>query len=84
MREIMQVPGLTGLFKNGCRTGNISPGKIQASEERFTGTQNITRIYKLPRQLDALFPVLLGSLQVVPFVEYAGQPKMREPGNRYG
>ena len=34
-------------------------------------------LIKLPRQLEALLPVLLGGLQVVPFVEYAGQTKMR-------
>ena len=31
----------------------------------------------LSRQLQALLPVLLSGLQVVPFVEYAGQTKMR-------
>ena len=39
-------------------------------------------LFYLPRQLEALLPVLLGGIQVVPFVEDTGQAKMRFAGNR--
>ena len=65
--------GLLGLRQHGGRAGHISPGQFQAGQEHFTDNESVNRAIILPRQLKALLPVLLGGIQIVPFVEYAGQ-----------
>jgi hypothetical protein len=50
-------------------------------EKYLTGNETVIVFY-LPRQLDALLPVLLSGIQVIPFVEYTGQAKMRFAGAR--
>ena len=44
--------------------------------------ESVNHAIILPRQLQALLPVLLGGIQVVPFVEDAGQAKIRAVVNR--
>jgi hypothetical protein len=71
---------LTCLSQDRARTVHISKGKFQAGEKHLTGNKSVSVFY-LPRQLETLLPVLLGSIQVVPFVAYTGQTKMRYAGN---
>jgi hypothetical protein len=72
---------LIGLGYEGGRAGGISLNKFQAGEKHPTESECVNTFH-LPRQLDALLPVLLGGIQVIPFVEYPGQAKTRFAGNR--
>jgi hypothetical protein len=71
--EAVLAHGLLGLRQHGGRAGHVSPGQSQAGQEHFTDNVSINRAIVLPRPSKALLPVLLGSLQVVPFVADAGQ-----------
>jgi hypothetical protein len=59
---------LIGSRQDSGRGGGISVGKFQAGEKHLTGNDSVSVFY-LPRQLDTLLRVPLGSIQVIPFVE---------------
>src|SRR2546428_9326952 len=65
--EVMLAHELFGLIQNSDRARHISLGKPQAGEKHPIRSEGVDAIY-LPRQLDALLPVPLGSIQVVPLV----------------
>jgi len=75
-RKAMLAHRLAGLIQNSGRTSHISLGEFQAGEECFTDDGLITHLL-LSRQLHALLPVTLSSVQVVPLVEYTGQAEIR-------
>ncbi len=65
--ERMLTCRVAGLCQNGGRTSHIFLGQFQTGEKQLTGNVSV-RIFYLPRQLDALLPVLLSGLQIVPLV----------------
>ena len=71
-----EVPPLRSMLRlgqnSGCTTG-VALGQLQAGHEHFADDDPVNRRIVLPRQFDALPPVLLRGLQVVPLVAYAGQ-----------
>ena len=73
MHEVVLAHGLLGLRQHGGRAGHISPGQLQAGQEHLADDGSVDRADILPRQWKALLPVLFGGIQVVPFVEDAGQ-----------
>ena len=79
--EVMLAHERFGLIQNSDRAGHIALGKLQAGEKHPTRSEGVDAVH-LPRQLEALLPVLLGGLQVVPLVGDTGQAKMRFAGNR--
>ena len=74
MHEVMLARERFGLSQNSGRAGHISLGKFQAGEKHLTGSEGVDAFH-LPRQLEALLPVLLGGIQVVPFVEIRARPR---------
>jgi len=65
--EVVLAQELLGLMQNSDRARHIALSKPQAGEKhRIRGECIYT--FSLPRQLEALLPVLLGSIEVVPFV----------------
>src|SRR5258708_27359635 len=77
IHKVFLARGLTGLSQQSSRAGDISLGQLQAGKQHLTENEAVNHSLILPRQVEALSPVLLSSLQVVPFVEYTGQAKMR-------
>ena len=82
MHEVILAHGLLGLRQHGGRAGHIAPGQFQAGEKHLADNEPVNHSVILPRQLKALLPVLLGGIQVVPFVADAGQAKIRFAGIR--
>ena len=79
--KVLLARGLIGLRQHSGRAGHISLGQFQAGEKHLTDNESVNHAIILPRQVEALLPVLLGGLQVVPFVEHTGQAKMRFADN---
>ena len=82
MHEVMLARGLLGLRQHGGRAGHIAPGQFQAGQKHFADNESVNRAIILPRQLQALLPVLLSGIQIVPFVADAGQAKILFAGIR--
>ncbi len=82
LHEVMLAHGLLGLRQHGGRAGHIAPGQFQAGQEHLADNESVNHAVILPRQLQALLSVLLSGIQIVPFVEYAGQAKIRFAGIR--
>ena len=59
------------------RACHISSGQLQAREEHFAEDEPVDLAIVVPRQTKALLRVLLGSIEVVPFVEDACQAEVR-------
>ena len=76
MHKVALAGGLAGLIQNCGRAGHISLGQFQAGKKHLADDEPVNNPVILPRQEEALPPVLLGALQVVPLVEYPGQPEM--------
>src|SRR5215470_18750991 len=68
---------LIGLSEQSGRAGQIALGQLQASEKHLTDNESVNHAIILPRQLEALSPVLLSRSEVIPFVVYACEAKMR-------
>ncbi len=77
MYKVLPVGGLAGLSQKRGRAGHISLSQFQAGKKHLTDNEPVYHAIILPRQVEALSPVLLGGLEIVPFVEYTGQAKMR-------
>ena len=75
----MLMHGLTGSGYQGGRASHIALGEFQAGQKHLTGNDSVS-VVDQPRQLDTLLSVLLSSKEVVPFVAYPGQAKMRFAG----
>ena len=75
--NVVLLRGLTGLCEQSSSVGHLSPGKREAGQKDLTGNGVLHCMTRLPRQMEALSPVLLGGLQIVPFVEDTGQAQMR-------
>ena len=69
--EVMSTHELFGLIQNSGCARHISLGKLQVGEKHPTRSER-DDTFRLPRQFDALLPVLLGGIQVVPLVVYSG------------
>ena len=76
-REALLVRGLTGLSEHGGCACHIALGQFQTGKKHLTGNGSVNTAIILPRQVAALSPMLLGGLQVVPFIKDMGQAKMR-------
>ena len=79
--EAMPAHERFGLIQNSGRAGHISLGKFQAGEQHLIRSEGVDAFH-LSRQLEALLPMLLGGIQIIPLVSYTGQAKMRFAGNR--
>jgi len=77
MYKVILAHGLHGLRYHSGRAGHITTDQFQAGEKHLRENISVDHAVKLSRQLQGLLPVLLSGLQVVLFVEYAGQTKMR-------
>src|SRR2546428_4678111 len=73
--EAMPAHERFGLIQSSGCAGHISLGKFQAGDKHPVRSEGVDDY--LPRQLGTLLSVLPGGLQVIPFVEYTGQAKMR-------
>ena len=69
------------LMQNSDRAGHIAPGQFHTGEKHLAGSEGV-ETFRLPRQEDALLPMLFGGIQVVPLVVDTGQAKMRFASNR--
>ena len=76
LREALLVRGLTGLRQHGGCACHIALGQFQTGKKHLTRNESVNTALILPRQVEALSPMLLGGLQVVPLIEYTGQAKM--------
>src|SRR6266568_3903917 len=63
-----------GLIQNSDRAGNVSLSKPQPGEKHRIRQEGVDAFYPA-RQLEALLPVLFGSIQVVSFVRDTRQAK---------
>jgi hypothetical protein len=82
MHKVVLAHGLTDLGQRSGRTGHISLDEFQTGQKHLTENESVNNVLILSRQLEALLSVLLGGIQVVPFVEYAGQAEMCFAGIR--
>jgi hypothetical protein len=82
MDEVLLARRLSGLSEQSGRIVYIALGQVQAGKKHLTEHESINTSIKLPSQVKALLTVLLGSIQIVPFVVDPGQTKMRFAGNR--
>ena len=73
--EVMLARGLIGLSQDGGRADGVSAGKCQAGEQHLTGDGSVG-VRDLSCQLETLFPVLSGGIEVVPLVVHAGQAQV--------
>ena len=71
----MLARGLIGLSQDGGRADGVSAGKCQAGEQHLTGDASVGVRY-LSCQLETLFPVPSGGIEVVPLIVHAGQAKV--------
>ena len=65
---------LFGLIQDRDCAGHIPTGKPQAGDKHSVRNEGVDTFY-LPRQLQALLRVQLGSIQIVPFVVDTRQPR---------
>src|SRR5262249_48870535 len=77
MREALLARGLTGLSEHGGCAWHITACQFQTGKKHLTRNESVNTALILPRQVEALSPMLLGDLKVVPFIEYTGQANMR-------
>src|SRR5262249_2982089 len=73
--QALLTRGLTGLCEQSGCTCQIILGQFQAGKKHLSGYESIGA-FRLPRQVDTLLRMLLGSIQVGPLIAYAGQAKM--------
>src|SRR6516162_8331224 len=73
--KVLLAHGLSGLCEQSDRAIHISLGQFQAGEKHLTEHEAVKHAIKLPRQVQALSPMLLSSIQVVPLVEDTSQAK---------
>jgi len=61
----------------------LSPrASFRRARKHLRDNESINNVIILPRQLEALLPMLLSAIQIIPLVEYAGHAKMRIAGIR--
>src|ERR1051326_4387430 len=77
MGKAWLVRGLTRLGEHGSRSGHIAPGELQTGQKYLAENEAVNDPLILPRQVEALSPMLLCGLQIIPFIEHPGQPEMR-------
>ena len=68
MHKVILAHGLRGLRQHGGRAGHIATGQFQAGEKHLRENISVNHAVILSRQLQALFPVLLSGVQIVPLV----------------
>ena len=76
MHKVLLACGLTGLCEQSGRASHIALGQFQAGKKHLTDNESVNHSIILPRQVEALPPVLLGGIQVVPFIVDTGQAQM--------
>ena len=64
----MPAGGLTCLGQDTGRAVHISHAQLQACKKHLNDNEPVDNAIILPNRLQALSPVLLGSIEVVPFV----------------
>ena len=69
--EAMPAHERFGLIQNSGRAGHISLGKFQTGEKHLIRSEGVDAFHLL-RQLEALLPMLLGGIQIIPLVGYTG------------
>ncbi len=82
VRKVRLARRLLSLRQHGVCAGTIALGQFQAGEKDLGANEPVNHAIILPQQLQALFPMLFGGLQIVPFVMDAGQAKMGIPSIR--
>ena len=81
-QEVLSARGLLNLSQQRRSAVHITTGQFQAGQEHFADNETVNHAIILPRQLKALLSVLLGCLQIVPFVADMGQSKICFSGIR--
>jgi hypothetical protein len=69
--EAMPAHERFGLIQNSGRAGHISLGKFQTGEKHLIRSEGVDAFH-LSRQLEALLPMLLSGIQIIPLVGYTG------------
>jgi hypothetical protein len=65
IHKVLLARGLTGLSEQSGRAGHISLGQFQAGKKHLTENKSVNNSIILPRQVEALLPVLPGFIQVI-------------------